>query len=114
MYKVLHASFSWRSIDADLQLAGGPSVLFDSVLVLLTSDAAQKLSMQPAAVGFVADAYSHLKVIGYLPSAQLLLNKAGALPDEGVVPIPSGTRAYLAQAAKGRIWAREPKVRPVY
>ena len=52
-------------IEADLQLAGGPSVLFDTVLILLTADAAQKLSMQPAAVGFVADAYSHLKVIGF-------------------------------------------------
>ena len=103
-----------QQIDADLQLAGGPSVLFDTVLVLLTADAAQVLSMQPAAVGFVADAYSHLKVIGFSASAQALLTKAGAMPDEGIVGLTSGTGSYFAQAAKGRIWARESKVRPVY
>ena len=67
-----------EQIDADLQLAGGPSVLFDTVLVLLSAEAAQKLSMQPAAVGFVSDAYSHLKVIGYSSGSQPLLTKAGA------------------------------------
>ena len=101
-------------IEADFQLAGGPSVLFDSVLLLLSAEAAQQLSMQPAAVGFVQDAFSHLKVIGFLPSAQVLLTKAGVLPDEGVVGAPSDASAYLAQAAKGRIWSRESKVRPAY
>jgi catalase len=72
------------------------------------------MSMQPAAVGFVADAYSHLKVIGFLSSAQPLLTKAGVSPDEGVVALTSDAGAYLAQAAKGRIWQRESKVRPVY
>jgi catalase len=103
-----------QQIDADLQLAGGPSVLFDTVLVLLTAEAAERLSMQPAAVGFVADAYAHLKVIGFVPSAQSLLTKAGATPDEGVIGLSTGAGAYLAQAAKGRIWGREAKVRPVY
>jgi catalase len=102
-----------KAIEADFQLAGGPSVLFDSILVLLTADAAQKLAMQPAAVGFVADAYSHLKVIGFSSSAQPLLTKAGVMPDEGVVALTSNAGSYFAQAAKGRIWAREPKVRPV-
>ncbi len=103
-----------EQIDADLQLAGGPSVLFDTVLILLTEDAAQKLAMQPAAVGFVSDAYSHLKVIGYSGSSQPLLSKAGVIADEGVVNLASGSNAYLAQAAKGRIWAREPNIRPAY
>ena len=103
-----------QRIDADLQLAGGPSVLFDTILVLLTAEATQTLAMQPAAVGFVADAYSHLKVIGFSSGAQPLLTKAGAMPDEGVVALTSAAGPYLAQAAKGRIWARESKVRPVY
>lgn len=101
-------------IDADLQLAGGPSVLIDTVLILLTADAAQKLSMQPAAVGFVSDAYSHLKVIGFSESAQPLLSKAGAAPDEGIVGLSAEVGPYFAQAAKGRIWGREAKVRLVY
>ena len=101
-------------IDADLQLAGGPSVLFDTIVLALTPEAAQQLAMQPAAVSFVQDAFSHLKVIGYTAGSDVLLTKAGVVPDEGVVRLASNSQeSYLDQAAKGRIWAREPKVRPV-
>jgi len=104
-----------KAIDADLQLAGGPSVLFDTVVIALTADAASKLASQAAAVGFVQDAFAHLKVIGSQPGADALLNKAGVMPDEGVVALGSAgaVQAYLKRAAAGRIWAREPKLRPV-
>lgn len=102
-----------QSIDADLQLAGGPSVLFDTILVLISADAAEKLSLQSAAVGFVSDAYSHLKVIGFSSTAQALLSQ-GVMPDAGVIGLTTGTGSSLAQAAKGRIWARESKMRPVH
>jgi catalase len=103
-----------QQIDADFQLAGGPSVLFDAVIIMLTADAAQKLTLQPAAVGFVQDAFSHLKVIGHTADSAALLNKAGVIPDAGVVAITAGAEPFFAQAAKGRSWAREAKVRPVY
>ncbi len=101
-------------MDADYQLAGGPSVLFDTVVIALSPEATQQMVTQPAAVSFVQDAFSHLKVIGHTPGAEPLLTKAGVMADEGVVALngESGS-AYFAQAAKGRTWAREPKVRPV-
>ncbi len=104
-----------KAIDADFQLAGGPSVLFDAVVIAITADAAKFLATQPAAVGFVADAFSHLKVIGHTAGAEALLSKAGVVPDEGVVALESGKAAstFVNQAAEGRIWAREAKVRPV-
>jgi catalase len=103
-----------QPIEADFQLAGAPSVVFDAVMLLLTPDAAQKLAMQPAAVGFVQDAFSHLKVIGHTTGGEVLLTKAGVIKDDGVVAVTSGSGSFFTQVSKGRIWAREPKVRPVY
>lgn len=101
-------------VDAECQLAGGPSVRFDTIELALTQEAAQQLASQPGAVSFVQDAFSHLKVIGYTPAAAVLLTKAGVIPDAGVISIDSNTpQPYLDQAAKGRIWAREAKVRSV-
>jgi catalase len=99
-------------IAVDFQLAGGPSVLFDAVVLALTADAATQLATQPAAVSFVQDAFSHLKVIGHTGACRPLLEKAGVIPDEGVVAIDTGVDGFIAQMAQGRRWAREPKVRP--
>ncbi|SDD99691.1 catalase [Paracoccus isoporae] len=91
---------------ADGQLAGSPSVLFDAVALVLTGDAAQKLAKNSAAIGFVSDAYAHLKAIGASEGAQALLDKAGVEKDDGVTDI-----AGLLEAAKLRYWDREPKLR---
>ena len=103
-----------QPIPADFQLAGGPSVLFDAICIALSAAWAGRLAAQPAAVGFVQDAFSHLKVIGHTADAEALLTKAGVLPDEGVVAVNAGSAgAFIDQAGKGRIWGREPKVRPM-
>ncbi len=93
-------------VEADGQLAGSPSVLFDAVALVLTEEAAQKLAKDGAAVGFVLDAFGHLKAIGHTPGAQPLLDRAGIEADEGVVDL-----AALPEAAARRYWAREPGVR---
>ncbi len=104
-----------KMIPADFQLAGGPSVLFDAVVLAISPQGAQQLAMQSAAVSFVQDAFAHLKVIGHTTGAEPLLQKANVMPDQGIVAMQSASSAYtfLTQAAKGRIWDREPKVRPV-
>jgi catalase len=99
-------------LEADFQLAGGSSVLFDAVYVALSADGAQLLSTEAAAVAWVHDAFAHLKVIGISSEANPLLDAAGVVPDAGVlVDDPS---AFLATAAEGRIWTREPNVRTIY
>jgi catalase len=100
-------------IHADFQLAGGSSVLFDTVVLALSEEGAAMLVKEAAAVAFVHDAFAHLKVIGHTVGAQALLDKAGVLPDAGVVSVET-TVAFLAAASKGRIWDREPKVRAVF
>jgi len=103
-----------QPIETDFQLAGGPSVLFDAVIIMLSSEAVQLLVAQPAAVSFVHDAFSHLKVIGYVGSSKPLLDAAGIGADVGVVLVESGStvESFVSRAAAGRIWMREPKLRP--
>ena len=102
-----------KVIVADLQLAGGPSVLFDAVVLALSPAGAQQLATQAAAIGFVQDAFSHLKVIGHTDAATPLLQKANVIPDRGIIVLNASADAFISEAAKGRIWEREPKVRPV-
>lgn len=102
-------------IRADFQLAGGPSVLFDTIVLALSADGASTLAKEAAAVAFVHDAFAHLKVIGHSAGAQALMDKAGVVPDAGVVTIDGHDgHAFLQAAAGGRIWAREPSVRTVF
>ena len=95
------------TLKADGQLAGSPSVLFDAVALVLTTEAATVLSGDAGAVQFVADAFAHLKAIGGDEGARPLLDRAGVAPDEGVTDLGE---AFIAAAAR-RFYAREPKVR---
>ncbi|MEG3148751.1 catalase [Sphingomonas sp. ZT3P38] len=96
-----------KLLKADAQLAGYPSVLADAVAIILSDDGCAALLKEAAAVQFAMDAFGHLKAIGHSPEAKPLLDKAGVVPDEGVVPIGKG---FTAAAAK-RFWDREPGVR---
>ena len=102
-----------KTLEADFQLAGGPSVLFDAVYVALSAEGAAMLSKEAAAVAWVHDAFAHLKVIGASSASQPLLTAAGVVPDAGVL---TGVKAdaYLSTAAQGRIYAREASVRTIY
>ena len=104
--KVGGLSLDGGRMKADGQLAGSPSVLFDAVALVLTKDAAARLAKDSAAVGFVSDAFAHLKAIGATDGAKALLDRAGVAPDDGVTDL-----AGLPEAAKLRYWDREPKVR---
>jgi len=108
-------------IPADMQLAGGPSVLFDAVVVALSPQGGQDLAREAAAVGWVHDAFSHVKVIGHTPGAVPLMEKAGAVTpgqpaDAGVLSLADGggVANFIAVASRGRVWAREPLVHKVY
>ena len=102
-----------RVLEADFQLAGGPSVLFDAVYVALAEEGGELLSTEAAAVAWVHDAFAHLKVIGATAGAQALLDAAGVVPDAGVLLDGDG-KSYLDAVARGRIYDREPSVRTVY
>ena len=101
-----------KMIEADFQLAGGSSVLFDAVYISLSEAGAKTLSTEAAAVAWVHDAFAHLKVIGASSQASPLLQAAGVIIDNGV--LVSDVNAYLRVAAQGRIYQREPSVRTIY
>jgi len=102
-----------KLIEADFQLAGGSSVLFDAVFVALSVDAAEQLSLEASAVSWVHDAYAHLKVIGATAEAQALLDKAGVVDDEGILIDPDAVK-FIDRVASGRLWERETGLRTTY
>jgi hypothetical protein len=63
------------------------------VVLALSPEAADLLSKQPAALGFVQDAYSRLKVIGHSAGSEGLIKKAGVRPDDGVVLVNTSAAA---------------------
>ena len=94
------------TITPDGQLAGSPSVLFDAVAMILMPDQAEKLAKDAAAVGFVMDAYAHLKAIGHCRGSAVILARAGIADGEGV-----GPNEDLPAMARRRYWAREAGLR---
>ena len=103
-------------VAADHQLAGGPSVLFDTVAIVASDAGIGDLVKEAAAVAWAHDALAHHKVIGHTAAAQPLLDAAGVRSDAGVVSIhgKADAGAFVDAAAKGRIWDREPSVRTVF
>jgi catalase len=102
-----------KMIDVDHQLAGGPSIFFDAVVVAASTDGALMLEKEAAAVDWIRDAFGHLKVIGVIDTALGLAEEAGVEEDEGVVEM-DGTKdiaAFIMAAKNGRVWDREPRLR---
>jgi len=103
------------TLAADHQLAGGPSIFFDAVVVAPSPEGAAALGHDAAAIDWLRDAFGHLKVIGAVDAARSLLDRAGVKPDKGVVALlgPKDVAAFVNAAKNGRVWDREPSVRPV-
>jgi catalase len=105
-------------LKADLRIDGGPSILFDAVALIVSETGAKELAREAAAVDFIADAFNHLKVLGYAAAAEPLLRRAGItaeLADEGVIRLGNvgAVAGFIAAAKKMRVWDREPKVRNI-
>ena len=100
-------------VEADFPLSAAPSVFFDCTVILASAAGATDLSTQAAAVGWISDAFAHLKVLGHTAEAQPLLDRAGVKPDVGIVALSSekAVAKFIAAAKKGRVWDREPSLR---
>jgi catalase len=96
---------------ADQQVDGGPSVLYDAVLVLPSGEGATALAAKAAARDFVTDAYAHAKFVGCGSDAGALLDAAGlqAGMDEGMIEIAdeAGVGPFLLRCRDLRFWDRE-------
>jgi catalase len=97
-------------VPADHMISGGPSVIFDACVVAPGAAAIPQLMLESAAKQWVADAFTHCKIIGVVGAAKPLLDAAGVKPDEGIVEITAkSVDAFIERAKEGRIWAREVK-----
>ncbi|TPN86542.1 catalase [Mesorhizobium sp. CU2] len=107
------ADGSW--IEAKHMVDGGPSVLFDAVVLLVSEQGAELLAKDAAARDFVSDAFAHLKFIGFVEGAKPLLAIAGVAPDadEGLIGLTAdrSARTFLETCRKLRVWARESAVK---
>jgi catalase len=96
---------------ADQQVDGGPSVLYDAVLILPSAEGASQLADKAAARDFVTDAYAHAKFIGCGANAGALLEAVGldTKIDGGMIEIADGAAVepFLSQCRELRFWDRE-------
>jgi catalase len=66
-----------KLVEAGQQVDGGPSVLYDAVILFPSSEGVSKLVSSPAARDFVTDADAHCKFIGYVSDATPLFQATG-------------------------------------
>jgi catalase len=98
-------------LKADGQLAGTPSVFFDAVAVILSTEGAQALAHNAAAIDFVRDAFGHLKAIAIDAGGKALLEAAGISADDAVVSARHADK--FVRCAMSRQWSREAALRAV-
>lgn len=98
-------------IDVAEIVNGGPSVLFDSIAVIIPEAELETLAAEPSARQFVADAINHKKYVLYNSSAMGLFAKAG-FPDAdqlaGMIRMDKAKAAkkFVDECTKLRCWER--------
>ena len=99
------------TISADQKLTGGPSVLYDAVVLLPGRGAVEVLTTVPAARDFVSDAFAHCKFVGYAGPAAALFQAYGLSDrlDAGCMVLDdrSSVDGFLRRCAQLRFWDRE-------
>ena len=100
-----------KKLPADQALSGAPSVFFDAIAVLPSTDGAASLVKEAAAIDWLRDAYGHLKAIGFIDAAEPMLTKAAIELDEGTVNLAQDVQPFIEAAKNHRIWEREPSLR---
>jgi catalase len=102
------------TVAAKHKIDGGPSVLFDAVAILVSSDGAALLSLDAAAKDFVTDAYAHCKYIGIGAEAEPIFAAAGIAEglDEACLPLgkPTDAKGFIEACRALRYWPREMTV----
>jgi catalase len=100
-----------QMLPADQKYGGGPSVLYDAVVLLISPDEAAAVAEDPTIRDFVADAFAHCKFIGYVPSAEPLLEAGGVASrrDDGVIELggDGDVGRFVDQCRLLRFWDRE-------
>jgi catalase len=89
---------------------GGPSVLYDAVVVLASDEGARALSAKPAARDFLTDACAHRKFIGHTAGAAPLFEAAAldARGDAGFIDLEEhSAEDFITTCRQLRFWNRK-------
>jgi len=102
-----------NGLTPDMTIDGGPSCLFDAV-VLLPGQAEMPVLLNTAgAINWLRDAFGHLKAIGFNNASQAMFGKGGLdHTAPGVVSVAKGFDAFIKAAKEHKIWARDELVNP--
>jgi catalase len=95
---------------ADQKIDGGPSVLYDAVILLASKHGVPALAAQPAVRDFLADAYAHCKFIGFTGDASPLFEAVGlgGQIDDGFISLDENSAAdFISRCARLRFWRRQ-------
>jgi len=96
-------------IPAQQLINGGPSVLYDAVLVLVSKKGAEYFSTISEAKDFVSDAHAHKKFIGYTSNAEALFKSAGLNDkvDKGWIDLEkTESESFIKSLRALRYWKR--------
>jgi len=97
----------------DMTIDGGPSCLFDAVVLLPGQTEMPVLLKGASAINWLRDAFAHLKAIGFNNAAQAMFGKGGVdHTAPGVIAVSKGVDAFIAAAKEHKIWARDELVNP--
>jgi catalase len=102
-----------QRVSADQEIDGGPSVLYDAVVVLGSKQGTPLLASSPAARDFLTDAFAHCKFIGFTGDAAPLFDAAGlaGLLDDGFADLGQLSAAdFLSRCAQLRFWPRQASI----
>jgi catalase len=102
-----------NGLTPDMTIDGGPSCLFDAVVLMPGQAEVPMLLNAASAINWLRDAFGHLKAIGFNNAAQAMFGKGGLdASAPGVVSIGKGPDAFVAAAKEHKIWERDPLVNP--
>jgi catalase len=99
-----------QRVSAGQKIDGGPSVLYDAVVVLGSKQGTPLLASLPAARDFLTDAFAHCKFIGFTGDTAPLFEAAGlaSLLDDGFADLGQLSAAdFLSRCAQLRFWPRQ-------
>ncbi|MBE3640417.1 catalase [Mangrovicoccus algicola] len=95
---------------ANQKIDGGPSVLYDAVAVVVSTQGAAALAGMLPGKQFLSDAFGHSKFIAMTPEAATLLEASGVNgTDEGMMTLrsPADAPAFVKACRAVRFWQRE-------
>jgi catalase len=101
-------------IAADEKIGGGPSVVFDAVVLLVSDSGVAALDGDATTKDFLADAFAHCKFIGYTAAALPLFKATGLaeVMDAGCIDLGkrNAAQAFIKACRQLRLWEREANV----